>query len=275
MKAGALLAALMLGGCAASATPAAAPRERPAIVSLNPCTDAILADVADRAQILAISHYSQDPRSTSMDLATARSLRATGGSAEEVLALHPDLVLASSFTAPSTLAAYRRLGLRVETFGISSTVEESEEQVRRIAALVGHSARGDELARRIATATKPVGGKPITAALWQPGGIVPGAGTLVSDLLSRAGFTSYSAERGMGQGAYLSLEQVVARPPQLLLVAGSERGQHHPVLRHLTHTTIAPFAPNLLYCGGPTIIRAMDRLRALRKKVGRSQAAVS
>ena len=270
MKSGVLLAALMLAGCAASATPPPAPREHPTIVSLNPCTDAIVADVADRAQILAISHYSQDPRSTSMDLAAARSLHATGGSAEEVLELHPDLVLASSFTAPSTLAAYRRLGLRVETFGIASTVEESEAQVRRIAALAGHSARGSALAQRIAKAAKPVGGKPITAALWQPGGIVPGAGTLVSDLLGRAGFTSYSAERGMGQGAYLSLEQVVAHPPQVLLVAGSERGQHHPVLRQLTHTTIAPFAPNLLYCGGPTIIRAMTRLRALRNQAAAS-----
>ena len=81
---------LALAGCAASPPPAA--RERPTIVSLNPCTDAILAIVADPAQLLAISHYSQDPRSSSMDVAKARRFRATGGTAEEVVALAPDVV---------------------------------------------------------------------------------------------------------------------------------------------------------------------------------------
>ena len=113
------------------------------------------------------------------------------------------------------------------------------------------------------------GGK-ITAALWQPGGIVPGAGTLVTDLLTRAGFTSYSARRGMEQGSYLSLEQVVADPPRVLLVAGQERGQRHPVLRDLSHTRAVRLDPTMLYCGGPTIIRAMDRLRALRREVAAS-----
>ena len=98
------LAALgLLAGCAAP--PAPMPRERPTIVSLNPCTDAILAEVADREQILAISHYSQDPRGTSMELAQAREFRATGGTVEEVLALDPDVVVGSSFMEPATRGA--------------------------------------------------------------------------------------------------------------------------------------------------------------------------
>ena len=63
MKAVLALAALALGGCAAP--PRADERVHPTIVSLNPCTDAILAEVADPAQLLAISHYSHDPRATS------------------------------------------------------------------------------------------------------------------------------------------------------------------------------------------------------------------
>jgi hypothetical protein len=65
----ALLVALRLrAGHAAAFGHASAP----AIVSLNPCSDAILAEVADPGQVLALSHYSRDPRSSSMDVGLAR-----------------------------------------------------------------------------------------------------------------------------------------------------------------------------------------------------------
>ena len=79
----------VLAGCG-SPQPAGVPTERPTIVSLNPCADAILAEVTAPGQLLAISHYSHDPEATSMDLATARSFDVTGGTVEEVMALDPD-----------------------------------------------------------------------------------------------------------------------------------------------------------------------------------------
>ncbi|MGC1271438.1 MAG: iron ABC transporter substrate-binding protein, partial [Croceibacterium sp.] len=84
---------LLLAACAAP--PSGGPH--PAIVSLNPCTDAVLAQVADPGQLLALSHYSQDPRASSMPLAEARRFRVIGGTVEEVLALRPDVVVAGSF----------------------------------------------------------------------------------------------------------------------------------------------------------------------------------
>lgn len=259
------LLALLLAACApASAGQRAGPH--PTIVSLNPCTDAILAEVADPQQLLAISHYSLDPASTSMTLAEARRFRATGGTAEEVLALGPDVVVASSFLPPATRSAFTRLGIRVETFGIATSVAESEAQIRALAALAGHPARGAALNRRIEAALAAGGqaGPPVPAVLWQPGGIVPGGHELVSELMRRAGLANASAARGMNQADYLSLEAVLAAPPQLLLVAGSERGQLHPALRAVPGMAVARLDPALLYCGGPTIIRAMARLSAAR-----------
>ena len=144
----AVLAALGLAAC--SATPAReAARTRPTLVSLNPCTDAILAEVADADQILAISAYSHDPASSSMDLAAARRFAATGGSVEEVLALRPDVVVGSTFMSPATSTALRRLGFRLEQVGIAPSVAESEAQVRSLAALAGHPERGEALVARI------------------------------------------------------------------------------------------------------------------------------
>ncbi len=239
----------------------------PTIVSLNPCTDAILSEVADPAQILAVSHYSHDPRATSMPLAQARRFRATGGTVEEVLALDPDLVVGSSFMAPATRASLARLGMRVETVGIASTVADSEAQVRTLAALAGHPERGEALVERIeAGLAASRSGAGIPAILWQPDGIVPGKGALVSELMANAGFVNASAAKGMGQADYLSLERLLADPPRVLLVAGSERGQHHSALAALPGMGRAVFDPALLYCGGPTIIRAAERLAEIRRR---------
>ena len=256
------LLVLALVGCADAPPPA--PREYPTIVSLNPCTDAILAEVADPLQILALSHYSHDPRASSMDLGTALRFRATGGTAEEVAALAPDIVVGSSFMEPATRAALEGLGMRVETVGIASTVAESEAQVRGLARIAGHPARGEALVRRIEASLAPVSGPPVEAALWQAGGIVPGKDTLVGELLTRAGFASYGARRGLAQGDYLALERIAADPPAVLLVAGDERGQRHPILARIRGMRTARFDPSLVYCGGPSIIRAMARLRAVR-----------
>ncbi|MDG6078440.1 iron ABC transporter substrate-binding protein [Erythrobacter litoralis] len=261
--------AVLLAGCASGAPTPPAERASPTIVSLNPCTDAILARVTEPGQLLAISHYSKDPRSTSMPAAEAARYPATGGTVEEVLALDPDVVVASTFIAPATKAAMDDLGLRVVMFGAASSIAESEAQVQDLAALAGHPDRGDRLVRSIelALAEARSSAESVEAALWQPGGIVPGKTSLIIDLLRSTGFSSYSANRNMAQADYLPLEQVVADPPEVLLVAGSEEGQRHPVLDNLPAMRREMLDTRLLYCGGPTIIRAAERLAEIRRAV--------
>ncbi len=239
----------------------------PSFVSINPCTDAILVEVADPEQIRALSHYSRDPRASSIPIKTARKFATSGGTAEEVIALGPDIILASSFLQPSTRQAFANLDFDVATFGIASDVDSSFAQIRQIAALAGHAERGETLIEDIKAAlgTNGAGANRMTlsAVLWQPGQIVPGEGVLIAQLMERAGFESQSNALGLEQADHLSLEQVLASPPQVLLVAGDARGQAHPALGNLDGTHIASFDPGLLYCAGPSIIRAMERLNAI------------
>lgn len=270
----AALAVALLGGCSAAPVPAARQAAiAPTVVSLNPCSDAVLAEVLPPVRLLAVSHYSHDPAGTSMDLAVARRFRATGGTVEEVLALDPDIVVGSTFLQPATRAALEQAGVQVETFGIASSVAESQAQVRRLAAAVGEAGKGEALARRMAQAVarleRAAPKKPVGTVLWQPGGIVPGEGTLIGELLRRAGLANHTAARGMHQADFLPLEQVLADPPALLLIAGNERAQHHPALDQLPQTRRAMFDPSLLYCGGPSVIRAAARLEEI------SQPAIS
>ena len=125
----ALATVLTLAACAQQPQPP--PTAHPTIVSLNPCTDAILAEVTAPGQLRAISHYSHDPRASSMDLAEARRFRATGGTAEEVLALGADLrVVSGSFDDAANLVALD--GYALGTLRASLPLTEAIELYGRI-----------------------------------------------------------------------------------------------------------------------------------------------
>lgn len=260
LAAGALVAA----GCAPSAPVTGHSEAAPTIVSLNPCLDAILVEIAPPEQVLALSHYSRDPGSSSIPPNIAARYGVTGGTAEEVIALRPDLVLASSFLPQPTRSALERAGLNVATFGSPVTVAESAAQVRAVASLAGQEAKGAALAASIAAAPT-IAPSPIEALLWQPGEIVAGETTLIAELMRQEGFASHAAARGMRQADHVTLERVLADPPQVLLVAGDAPGQRHPLLDGaFKQMQIAAFDPSLIYCGGPTIPKARARLRAIR-----------
>ena len=251
-------------------------RSLPRVVSLNPCSDAILAQVAEPEQILALSHFSSDPASSSMDLAVAARFPSVTGTAEEVLSLRPDMVFADPFVPPATRAALERSGIDLVTMPIARSVDDSREQVKELARLTGNEGAGIILAAQIdaalARAAAPRSNVPIPAIVWQSGGIVPGRDTLVADLLAHTGFVLQSAARGMTQADYLPLEHVLAAPPRAILIAGDGRAQEnrlldHPALNYLAETRRIAFDSSLLWCGGPTIIRAAEHLAQTRKSL--------
>jgi iron complex transport system substrate-binding protein len=252
----------------------AAPARPPRIVSINPCLDAVLVQVADPAQIAGISHYSQDKRASSIPLDLARRFHATSGTAEEVVALAPDIVISGPHVEPATIAALRRMRIALVQYPVPETVAESEAQVRAIAAISGHADRGRVLAARIGAAARPSPLAPVPALIWQGGGLVPGSGTLADDLLRRAGFRNMSAVYGLKQWDVLPLEYLIANPPRVLLSIGAaeqgaERLTAHPAVKRLARRiALVPYPVRLMNCGGPTIIDAMARLRQVRRRFG-------
>lgn len=267
---GMLLAAFQLGGCGQSTLP-----PPPAgIVSLNPCTDAILTQVASPNQIRALSAYSSRPNASSMDVAVAQRFPSTTGTVEEIAALRPAIVVSGNFTPPATRQALVRLNIRLVEFPIATNVEESIAQVRQIAAIAGHPERGDRLAWQISAAvqaSQPDDRDVVPALVWQSGGIVAGDETLIADLLSQTGFVNAAAARGLKQAEILPLERVLADPPKVILSAGDGTGENrmltHPALAKLKQAHRAKFDSRLLWCGGPTIIKAAQRLAEVRKDV--------
>ncbi|HUQ12698.1 MAG TPA: iron ABC transporter substrate-binding protein, partial [Novosphingobium sp.] len=82
------------------------------------------------------------------------------------------------------------------------------------------------------------------------------------------GFANAVAARGLGQGAVLPLEAMLADPPRLILTAGGaaeDRVLAHPALGALHGTARDELDLRLLYCGGPTIPRTAARLAEIRE----------
>lgn len=269
-----LLAFTTLAGCAP------APKGGGGIVSTNPCADAMLVELVPHDRIAAISHYSQDPGATSIPLDLASRFRGTRGTAEEVVAMKPDLVIASSFTAPATRAAYDRAGLRTLYLDSPVTIEASKAQVTELAAALGVPDKGRAMNRRIdkAVAAANSDGPPVPALVWIGGNMVSGEGNLLDEMLRRAGFSNQAAHYGLQFTGTLPAEQIVADPPRVMLVPdtqGRDAASRAAELRRraLAHAksrvTEAAFPRNLVNCGGPVIAAAMTRLAEIRRELGR------
>lgn len=276
---------LMAGGLALTAGCSAAPAPatptstgRPQrIVSLNPCLDVILVRVADRSQIGALSHYArEDYGSTIADI--ARTLPFTYETAEEVIALQPDLVMTGKHSSLATRNALDRLDIPTALFGVPESVAESLAQVRHVARAVGHPERGEalvaEIESAIADAAPPPGLTPPSALVYLPGGFASGPGTLMDEMMTRAGLRNAVERYGLTRTGNVPLELVIADPPQILLSgeaypgapSWAERVMEHPALKRVAgRMQTAVFPERLLFCGGPVLIQTAAALKRARE----------
>ena len=241
------------------------------IVSLNACADEYLIALADKDQIAALTQFARDPN-LSFYAAEARLYPTSQGQAEAVLALRPDLVIASPFRRAEVQGL-----LTGEVHVLSLKPAESFDDVvkdtRIVAAAVGHPERGEALiaamkARVDAAGRRPVGG---IAANYQRGGFLTGPGSLMDDLMTRAGLINLSRRLHRGSIGRLSLEQIVYQHPDFLILAdGASVGQDEGGLS-LDHPALAQAVPPsrrlhipaaLAICGGPSYPAALERLQA-------------
>lgn len=271
---------LLLSGCTLQRQAAPTPGAKPLrIVSMNPCVDTILMEVADPEQIAAISHYSQDARATSVPLKWAMQYPVVSGAAEDVIAAEPDLVIAGQHVSIQTIAALKRLGIPLMQVTVAETVDESKKQISDIAARIGQGRAGANLNANIDTAIAAAHSKasPVSALIWQGSGLVPGKGTLADEMLTRTGFRNLSSTVGLKKWDILPIEGLLSQPPAVLLAgqanmgagnADANRMLSHPVLRNIgAHIKVEHYPSSLLHCGGPIIIKSVARLAEIRRSL--------
>lgn len=268
---GALGAALVVASLALAATPAAGARpER--IVSLNMCTDELVLRLADPAAITSVTWLSQDPRNANMAEA-ARRYPANHGLVEELLAFRPDLVIAGSFTTRNTVALLKRVGAPVREFGVPRDLAGVKAQIAEMAALLGEPARGEaligEIDARLARLAQRIGKERPKALVLRPNGFTVGRGSLVDEILTRAGFVNLAAELGIDNYGQIALETVALGEADILILNTSEGGPpslaheilNHPLIGRLGDRLRLVALPSRLWtCPGPAVIDAIEML---------------
>jgi len=276
-------AGLIGAGFAATATSPAVARPL-RVASLNPCLDAILFRLADRDQIVALSHYSRDPATSSIaELAAGYPI--TYGGAEEVAALRPDLVINGFRSSTIVQAALTRLDIRTALFPVPETVAASLAQVIEIGKLIGHPARGVALAEEIRAAIAAAAPRPgqarLSALVYQSNGFSSGPGTLMDEMIHRAGLTNAARRYGLTATGNVPLERLLADPPQVLLAGEVRTGRPTWADRVLAHPALKAVGPSmhravlpqrLIYCGGPVLIETAAALARARDDALRAAA---
>jgi len=203
---------------------AAAPSK---ILSLDLCSDWLLAKYADRSQVVALSPLlKQYPVAWIGD-----DWPSHNGSLEQILKLKPDLVLSGEYNALLLRQRLISLGIRVEVLALPQTLPQVVEYEQRFLSLVGLPST---LASKPIPASKsPI--KPSRLLLLGANGIGTGHQTFEHDVIERAGWGNYLETDGY---ATLDLEQLVTDPPDAVMWSApkspalANQFAKHPALRH-------------------------------------------
>jgi iron complex transport system substrate-binding protein len=214
----------------------------PRVVSLDFCADQFVLALSDRADILAVSPQADDAHSALRDRAEGLpQLRAT---AEDVLALQPDLIVRSYGGDARTLAFFERVGLTVHQIGFAGDFDGIRAALRDTANALGQTDRGETLIAAMDAQHAAAPRRNGTAALYlTPAGATTGSGTLIDATLAAAGLTN--ATPGAGWRS-LPLEEIAQQSPDLVVTAYFEdlsaapdgwAVASHPVFRRLIADT--------------------------------------
>jgi iron complex transport system substrate-binding protein len=219
------------------------------VVSLNLCTDQMLVLLAPE-KIAALSPLARDP-SLSFVAEKAGQYPSAHASAEAVLRLRPDLILAAPYGAQTALAVLEQEHIRILRISLPQDFPGIRQMTRQIAQALDVPARGEALlaAMDAQLAALPASNHGGRALVWEPRGYTAGPGTLMDAVLHAAGLSNAS------DGHRVGLEALVRHPPDLLVVPMAATYPslatallEHPAVAGIPRRTIPPA---LTICAGP------------------------
>jgi iron complex transport system substrate-binding protein len=262
-----------------AATHAGADKPR-RIVSLYLCADELILQLADRDNIASVTFLARDPASSNVaDLAAKVPINY--GHAEEILARNPDLVVAGAYTTRPAVALLERAGIPVVELGIAQSLDAARGEIRTVAKAVGEIDRGERMITAMDERFAAWSPAPARrhAMVLNPNGFAVGAGSLVDEIFARAGMENVAARLGVDRYGQLPLETIVTSGIDVLILNAERDGPpslatatlRHPVLQKLAGRIRPVVLPSRLWtCGGPGIIEAIERLRAIADDAGRA-----
>ena len=201
------------------------------IVSMSVGVDEILLDMLAPTRIMAVTYLADDPTISSVSAkAKAVQGRVKGNSAEEIMAMQPDLVIIPDWAGLNTVKTLRDMGITVYVYKTPVSLKEIQDSINNIAYLVGEKETGLKMVEKMQAQldkTKaivdkvPENKRQCIVALSQMGAF--GAkGTTFDDLCKHANIINGVALTGIKKNESLSKEQIVAINPDVLLLPSWE-----------------------------------------------------
>jgi iron complex transport system substrate-binding protein len=255
------------------------------IVSLNICTDELLLRLVPASRIASITWLSRNPAESNVADLAAR-VPVNYGLAEQIIPSAPDLVVAGTYTTRTATALLKHTNIPVAEFGITNSFADLRAQTRRMASLLGEAAQGEQLIASIDNRLDAIGppmetNRP-TALVFNPNGFTDSAGTLIDEIMTRAGLDNIASHPDFANLGFVPLEVLVDKSPDVLIVSQNRDGPSslatdllkHPVLVRLQpHTHIVALPSQMWTCAGPAAVDATAQLKTIADEIRSHRAS--
>lgn len=211
----------------AAGTAVKVPHKPHRILTLSMSTDEIVLGLVPPSDMAACNSLLDDPVSSNVTaLAAQIEKKITNPSAEEIAALEPDLVIVPDWGDLSRVDALRDLGIPVVVCEAGRDLPSIESSIRRIAAAVGESQRGETLIAQMQDKLDEIQAKVETIPPWERKSAVlislmktyGGKNSSFDAACQLAGVKNGRAEAGIADGQTMSKEQLVAIDPDVLFL---------------------------------------------------------
>jgi iron complex transport system substrate-binding protein len=206
----------------------AAPPRRIASTYLG--ADELLAALVSADRVVGVSAYADDPATSNCHDAYPPHIPRLRTDPETVISLAPDLVCVAGYTASDPLRLLVGAGLAVVRWSRFDSFTEVMAAIRVLGAAVGEEARAAALAGTIAALLgdlerRLAGVRPVRVLYYDPPTYTMGTGTLVDEILTRAGGKNAVRDLGIAGPGQIGLETVLALEPEAIITpnyAGNE-----------------------------------------------------
>jgi iron complex transport system substrate-binding protein len=251
------------------------------IVSLAPSNTEILFAIGAGDRLIGRDDFSDFP-------AEAAAIPSVGSlypsvNAEAIVALQPDLVLAAGITNPDDIKHLADLGLTVYATSIAKTLDDIYNDINAVGTLTGQSEQAASLVAdmktrvdAVAAKTNAMTVKPIV--FYELDATEPskpwtaGPGTFIDQMISLAGGTN-AGNIASSDYAQLSLEQLVAQNPDIIVLGSATFGGQTPELvaarpgwgdiKAVKDNAVYTFDDNLVSRPGPRVVDGLEQLAKL------------
>lgn len=214
------------------------------IVSQVLLTDEVLTELCPDDRVVANSRIAVDRRYSNIADRPGGFPALVADNAEAILALHPDVIFAASYTTIETLNQLRRAEAPVIRFSAFDSLESISNNLRLIGFAVGEDEAAEALVRRFeaeldaAAARVPVGADPPEVVSWSDGSL-PARGTIVDDVLQRLGVINIPAREGMRGWPQISVEKIVEWDPEVIILPANPGDEAAARARFTEHALLS------------------------------------